>query len=88
MLQVSEAQFWKHNDLEFYTQVLQTIKEEKEELSQLAGNINAAIARASSISMSSAEQHEKRGALKRKQENKAKSGHKMQSGLVRNGQKI
>ena len=64
---------WRHIELEFYTQFLQTIKKIKEELCQLAGNINAAIARSSGISMRSAEQHEKRRAEKRKQENKAKS---------------
>eukprot|EP00794_Sanderia_malayensis_P004482 gene4482-5075_t len=68
-----EVVSWKHNELEFYTEVLQTVKKVKEEFFQWAGNINAAIARSSGISMSSAEQHQKRRAEKRKQENKAKS---------------
>ena len=52
---------------------MQTIKKVKEELCQLAEKINAAIVRSSSISISSDEQHEKRRAEKRMQENKAKS---------------
>ena len=68
-----EVVTWRHNELEFYAQCLLSIKKVKEELSQLAGDINAAIARASNISSSSAEQHEKRRAEKRKQEDKAKS---------------
>jgi len=56
---------------------LQKIKKANEELCQLAGNINAAIARSSKISISSAKKHEERRADKRRQENKAKSGNEL-----------